>query len=1214
MASSSSSSSSINPQWKKYDAFISFRGADIRKGFLSHLYEALSRKQICAFKDDKLDRGQEISPALLKTIENSRVSIVIFSENYAYSQWCLDELVKILECQETTGQIVLPVFYQVDPSDVQDLTGRFGDALAQHKKNFRDCLEKVESWSCALKGTANISGWDSRNIESESKLIEEIVNDIGKKLNHLFPSVYDEDGFVGIDSRVKEVESLLCLESEDVRVIGIWGMGGIGKTTIADRVFNGIANKFESQCFIANVREELEKRTPIQLRDEILGKILEGQNFYVGTPYTLHPFIKRNLHNRRVLIVLDDVDDYLHLRDLLGGWNLYGPGSRIIVTSRDKQVLEIVDCKKYIYKVEELNDCESLQLFSLHAFKQPHPAEGYMKQLSERVISYTQGVPLAVKVLGCNLYGKSVTEWESELKKLETIPNKKIQGILRRSYDELDDNERSIFLDIACFFKGEDKERVKNILDCCGFSAESGIRSLLDKSLVTISEKKVGMHDLLQQMGKDIVCKENKVPRKRSRLWDAQDIYYILTKEKGAESVEAISFDMSKIKNMELCPSAFEKFYKLRLLKFYNPGSEEIKLHLPKGLKFLPNELRFLYWDQYPLKYLPSKFCPENLVELHMQSSQLKQLWNEDAPCLENLKFMDLSNSKQLIKIPDPLKFPKLEIVILRGCTSLVEVSSSTKYHSKIIDLNLGNCRKLCHFPSCIYLTNGVSLSFYGCSKLAHLPSGLGEFRCVEYLNLIGCTKLASLPNSICNLKSLKRLDISHCVNLDGLPENLGDLESLENLIATRSGIKKLPASVNQLKELKILICDEIDGLLLPPLTGLACLYYLSLQDCGISEIPSNLGSLGSLIYLVLSGNNFKSIPTSIKQCSELKTLMLSNCKRLQFLPELPSALEWVDAENCTSLEFVSSTFIQGYMNSYLDLDLSKCINLDQSSLMDCLLLKLQSMGPPEDQYLDKEADATKFDCLECLCIARSEVPKWMMYKNDNGSSLSFSLTTPHATDFIKIAFCALFAPKVNDSRNLFMAISCKYRFITESGDSLDVNSSCSKFNINDISLWYSTIHFNSKKFRIREASFQFYGRTDQREFISEVIHKCGVHLLFDHNLEDDDDDGNDRKRLSAMVGYERADDEGLFFTHFSGMSDQVPEDDYEQYPERHEFKGFDLNFALSFLFTLVICLAANSDQTKAQPTRMIFALMLIYVCLKLLSFNSSLSLHGMRN
>ncbi|KAJ9178369.1 hypothetical protein P3X46_010257 [Hevea brasiliensis] len=1105
---SSSSSSSINPQCKNYDAFISFRGADTREGFVSHLYEALNRKQICTFKDENLDRGEEISPALLKTIENSLVSIVIFSEDYAFSPWCLDELVKILECQETKGQIVLPVFYQVDPTDVQELTGRFGDALAQHKEKFK---EKVESWSRALTGTANISGWNSKNIKPESKLIEEIVNDVGKKLNHMFPSVYDEDGFVGIGSRVKKVESFLCLGSEDVRMVGIWGMPGIGKTTIADKVFNRIASKFEGQCFIANVREELEKRSPFQLRSEIHDKILGGENFYVSTPDTLHPFIKRSLQNRRVVIVLDNVDDYLHLTDLVGGRNLYGPGSRIIVTSRDKQVLKIAD---YIYEVEILMFHESLQLFSLHAFKQTHPTDGFMEQLSEKVVSHTHGLPLALKVLGCSLYGKDVTEWESELKKLESTPNKKILGILRRSYDGLDDNEKSIFLDIACFFKGEEKERVKNILDCCGFYAESGIRSLLDKSLVTIFMERLQMHDLLQQMGKDIVCEE-KEPRKRSRLWNAKDIREVLAINKGARRVETILLDLSKIENMELCPSAFEKLNNLRLLKFFNPCPEEIKLHLPKGLKYLPNELRFLYWDQYPLKSLPSKFCPENLVELHMQSSQLKQLWKKDAPDLEKLKFMDLSYSEQLIKIPDLSKFPELEVTFLRGCTSLIEVSSSTKYDSKITNLDLRDRRKRCHFPSCIYLTNLVSLSFNGCSKLARLPSSLGELRCLEYLYLDGCKKLASLPNSICNLKSLKCLNIEYCVNLHGLPENLGDLESLKNLIATRSGIRKLPSSINQLKELNYLDCDGCErlNLILRPFTGLA-ISVLFLEGCGISEIPSNLGSLGSLTNVNLSKNNFRSIPASIKQCSKLTKLVLRDCKSLQFLPELPSSLKWLEAQNCTSLRFISSSFILRYMTSFWDLDLSKCINLDQracSLLMFCPLLKLQCMRLPEEQYLDEKVVAMIELCWKDeLCIPRSEVPEWMMYKNDNGSSLSFSLTAPHATNFIKIAFCALVAPKANHSCN-FSRILCECHFIAESGDILIYCCDSTLVNINDISLWNSTITSDSKKFR--KASFQFYAKTDDDDdasYISEVILKCGIHLIFDHNSEDDNNDDDD--------------------------------------------------------------------------------------------------------
>ncbi|XP_057990188.1 disease resistance protein RLM3-like [Hevea brasiliensis] len=151
----------------KYDVFISFRGKDVRYGFLSHLSSALHQKQIHAFTDENLRKGEDISPALLKIIQESSVSIVIFSAYYADSPWCLDELVKILECKETLGQLVLPVFYQVDPTDVQELTGNFGKAftLAKHGEQVKGRLNKVDGWKHALIEISNLSGWDSRNIK-----------------------------------------------------------------------------------------------------------------------------------------------------------------------------------------------------------------------------------------------------------------------------------------------------------------------------------------------------------------------------------------------------------------------------------------------------------------------------------------------------------------------------------------------------------------------------------------------------------------------------------------------------------------------------------------------------------------------------------------------------------------------------------------------------------------------------------------------------------------------------------------------------------------------------------------------------------------------------------------------------------------------------------------------------------------------------------------
>ena len=149
------SSSSFIHQPKKFDVFLSFRGEDTRYGFISHLYEALRKRGIQTFIDDKLPRGAKISAQLFKTIEKSTMSIIIFSENYASSTWCLDELAKIVECKKN-GQLMIPVFYKVNPSEIRKQNGKFGDALAEHEKNMDN--KKVKRWRNALQEAANISG------------------------------------------------------------------------------------------------------------------------------------------------------------------------------------------------------------------------------------------------------------------------------------------------------------------------------------------------------------------------------------------------------------------------------------------------------------------------------------------------------------------------------------------------------------------------------------------------------------------------------------------------------------------------------------------------------------------------------------------------------------------------------------------------------------------------------------------------------------------------------------------------------------------------------------------------------------------------------------------------------------------------------------------------------------------------------------------------
>ncbi|XP_057990094.1 disease resistance protein RUN1-like isoform X3 [Hevea brasiliensis] len=946
-----STSSTPPDQCKTWDAFISFRGKDIRQGFVSHLHDALLRKQINAFLDKNLDKGQEISSSLLETIEKSYISVVIFSENYADSPWCLDELVKILECKKTSGQMVLPIFYHVDPADVQELRGNFGKAFRKHKKD----VKKEKEWRHALKEISNLAGWDSesRNIKSESELVEEIVNVVLEKLNHIFKGNYENDDLVGIESRVKKMEELLFSESiNNKRVVGIWGMGGIGKTTLAEEVFHRIKAKFESHCFVANVREEITKQTSNALRDKIFCQLLGEKDGYIGTP-RLGDFTRTRLQSKKVLLIFDDVDDSYVLKGLGGNRDWYNKGSRIIITSRDRQTLINVCLEEHIYEVKELIDHEALHLFSLYAFKQDHPKEGYEK-LSEIAIRYAQGNPLALRVLGSNLYSKGIEDWESELKKLKEIPDLNIQKVLRISYDNLDRYQKSIFLDIACFFKGEPRGRVEGILDACGLSARSTIGRLIDKSLITISSSNyVGMHDLLQQMGKEIAYEESKQPGASIRLWNYNDICRVLSTEMGTQNVESILLNMYEAKdNLVLSSTAFKKMYTLRFLKFFNvSNSGQGQVLLPSGLEFLPEGLRYLYWDRYPSKYLPLKGCTKYLVELHMPSSNLKELWNGDearVTDLGNLRLLDLSHSFELTRVPDLSSVPNLEFLRLSRCLSLIEI-----------------------------------------------PSSIGELKCLKELNLSVCSKLHSIPRSICNLKSLTLLDISCCRNVNGLPENIGNLELLQKLEISSSRIKALPSSINQLKNLASLVCSGCEGLTLPPLTGLSCLLDMELGYCGILEIPQNLGCLVSLRSLYLNESNFESIPASIKQLSQLEILSLDGCKRLKLLPELP-CLKLLRASGCTSLESASTSFLftehEVKDGTATFLEFRNCINLEKEKVMEDVL----------------ETHLLKDEIVE-LCIPGDEVPQRMRYKNQSGSSISFTLDKPN---LIGVSLCLVFDPK----------------------------------------------------------------------------------------------------------------------------------------------------------------------------------------------------------
>ncbi|XP_010511292.1 PREDICTED: disease resistance protein ADR2-like [Camelina sativa] len=608
---------SSSPRTWSYNVFTSFHGPDVRKTFLSHLRNQFDHNGITMFDDNGIERSQNIPSALTQAIRESRISIVVLSKKYASSRWCLDELLEILKCKEEVGRIVMTVFYGVDPSDVRKQTGDFG--IAFEKTCARKTKEHGKKWSEALTYVGNIAG--EHNWDNEAKMIAKIARDVSDKL-HFTPS-RDFDGMVGLDGHLTKMESLLNFSYVGVRIVGISGPAGIGKSTIARALHNRFSNRFQLTCFMDNFKENCKIGVDdiglkLHLQEQLLSKVLNLN----GIKICHLSVIQERLHDKRILIILDDVGSLVQL-EALANIDWFGPGSRVIVTTENKEILQQHGIND-IYQVGFPSKSEALCIFCLSTFTQTSPSDEFM-QLTNEVVKICGNLPLGLHVLGSSLRGKSKADWVDELPRLKNCLDGRIESVLKLGYESLHEKDQVLFLLIAVFLNYAHVDHVITMLAKTDLDVSLGLKILAKRYLIQRKSNIVVMHHLLQVMARQVISKQER--SKRHILVNANDISYVLEMAKGNGSILGVSFDVSKISELRIRATAFEKMCNLAFLKVYNGmHNEKIQLHIPKEMK-LPRCLRLLHWEAYPRKSLPHKLCLENLVELNMAYSELEKLW-----------------------------------------------------------------------------------------------------------------------------------------------------------------------------------------------------------------------------------------------------------------------------------------------------------------------------------------------------------------------------------------------------------------------------------------------------------------------------------------------------------------------------------------------------------------------------------------------------------
>nr|GEW55560.1 hypothetical protein [Tanacetum cinerariifolium] len=427
---------------------------------------------------------------------------------------------------------------------------------------------------------------------------------------------------------------------------------------------------------------------------------------------------------------------------------------------------------------------------------------GNLEQLD--VLIGTKG--LHPGTLGSSVCNEDAT-MEDILESLGKEINPDIKKVLRISFDSLPyEKDKELFKHIACFFVGGDKKLTEEILRACGICKSSGIMILINRCLLTLVSNKLVMHQLLQDVGRDLVLQESpNKPCKHSLLWNHEECLDVLQNSKGTTRIKGLVIDMKKYENETFSSCSISSQFRNKKCGFETLAIREMRnlrllqlnyVELNGSYDFFPEGLRWMCMHGFPLSSIPFDLQMKNMVALDMSNSKLQQLWKEPK-LLRSLKFLNLKSCFELVSVGPFSGLPAPENLILERCTSLVEVCESVgTYCGRLEVLDMRECNKLKKLPNSIgKLKNLTELVLDGCSNLAEF---LVEMMHIESLKVLMAHKEVILEADL----GSRGVSVTRAMDTRSSADLKKAIESLE--AEKKAMVEKMKAMENQIFELSV--------------------------------------------------------------------------------------------------------------------------------------------------------------------------------------------------------------------------------------------------------------------------------------------------------------------------------------------------------------------------------------------------------------------------